>query len=148
MSQRGKGGRAPVLVLVSLMAVAGVALAQEEETPEERRARWDRGPQTIDVSNYPPEMQARYERFADKCSKCHNLSRPINAEFTTEEWASYLDKMMRKKGSGISKKDKNEIYEFLVYDTTIRKPQLIKRDPESTSAVSDSVKATTEGGEQ
>ncbi|MBI4597881.1 MAG: hypothetical protein HY737_05715 [Candidatus Omnitrophica bacterium] len=105
------------------LAVAGLALAQSEETPEERRARWDQGPQTIDISAYPPEMQQRYELFAQKCAKCHNLSRPINAEFTPQEWEGYLDKMMRKKGSEVGKKDKREIYEFLVYDTQIRKPQ-------------------------
>ena len=78
-------------LLAGVVGLVGVALAQAEETPEERRARWDRGPQTIDVSSYPPEMQTRYERFAEKCSKCHNLSWPINAEFAPEELATYLD---------------------------------------------------------
>lgn len=131
-------------LLAGVVGFVGVALAQQEETPEERRARWDRGSQTIDVSTYPPEMQQRYERFAEKCSKCHNLSRPINAEFAPEEWASYLEKMMRKKGSGIGKKDKREIYEFLVYDTQVRKPHLIKETTGSTDA--GTVEAPAKGG--
>lgn len=131
MSRRRRGHRTGLLLLVGLITVGGVALAQQEETPEERRARWDRGPQTIDVSHYPPEMQERYELFAEKCSKCHNLSRPINAEFAPEEWATYLDKMMRKKGSGIGKKDKQEIYQFLCFDTQIRKPLLLRKTPDT-----------------
>ena len=120
-------------LLAGVAGVVGVALAQQEETPEERRARWDRGPQTIDVSNYPPEMQTRYERFAEKCSQCHNLARPINAEFAPEEWSAYLDKKARKKGSGVGRKDKEEICKFLVYDTQIRKPLLLRKTPETRS---------------
>ena len=125
--------------------MVGVALAQAEETPEERRARWDRGPQTIDVSNYPSEMQGRYELFSEKCSQCHNLARPISAEFVLEEWAGYLDKMMRKKGSGITKKDKQKIYEFLVYDTQVRKPQFMRPAPGAPSS-SGAPAAGQEGG--
>ena len=143
MPRNRQTGKA-VFVLASLLSMAGMAVAQQEETPEERRARWDQGPQTIDVLNYPPEMQTRYERFAEKCAKCHNLSRPINAEFAPEEWASYLDKMMRKKGSGIGKKDKQEIYEFLVYDTQVRKPHLIKETAGSADA--GTVEAPAKGG--
>ena len=144
MSQVRHKPAAWLIMLGGVFGLVGVVLAQQEETPEERRARWDRGPQTIDVWNYTPEMQTRYERFAEKCAKCHNLSRPINAEFAPEEWDSYLDKMMRKKGSGIGKKDKQEIYEFLAYDTTVRKPHLIKETAGSTDA--GTVELPAEGG--
>jgi hypothetical protein len=42
----------------------------------------DDGPATIDVSSYPPEIQATYKNiFLVKCSRCHQPSRPLNSQF-------------------------------------------------------------------
>lgn len=42
----------------------------------------DFGPGTVDVSSYPPEIQATYrELFLVKCQRCHTSSRPLNSQF-------------------------------------------------------------------
>jgi hypothetical protein len=108
----------------------------------------DFGPTTINVSHYPKKMQAYYKLFLARCSKCHTIARPINAQFLelTQKgesiakkedpeifkdtdvwkvsptiWDHYVHKMMSKHGAVISKKEGREIYEFLVYDSKKRK---------------------------
>ncbi len=82
----------------------------------------DRGPNTIDVSGYPEDMQARYAVFEKACSKCHSLARPINARIDSAKWwKRYVKKMMRKPGSGINPKSGRLIYEFLAFDLSVRK---------------------------
>ncbi len=81
----------------------------------------DKGPDKIDVSGYPAEMQKAYKLFAGKCSKCHTIARPINTMMTRPEWERYVKRMMHKPNSGISDKQGKEIFEFLVYDQTNRK---------------------------
>ncbi len=69
-----------------------------------------------DVSNYPPDVQKQYRVFADKCSRCHDLSRPLSAKYTTEaQWRGMVARMARKPGAGISPKDQDTITRFLVY---------------------------------
>ncbi len=99
------------------------------------------GPRTIDVSNYPPEQQANYLVFAAKCSKCHSLARPINAQYALpEEWTAYVDKMAKKKGSGLMgdsaemKKTREQILSFLIYDSSVRKKALIERKTAAKAA--------------
>jgi hypothetical protein len=81
----------------------------------------DKGPDKIDVSGYPPEMQAAYKVFAGKCSKCHTIARPINTLMKRDEWERYVKRMMHKPNSGIGDKQGKDIFEFLVYDQTNRK---------------------------
>ncbi len=89
--------------------------AQKEPYPN------DFGPKEIDVSSYPPEMQAKYKTF-QQCSNCHVISRPINTQFHDKDtWKRYVKRMIRKPGCGISNKDGKAIYEFLVYDSQKRK---------------------------
>jgi len=112
------------------MAALTVGLrGQEKEAPlDPRIAAYDRGPAKIDVSKYPKDMQDRYKVFAVKCVKCHKLSRPINCEFALEdEWERYIKRMMRKSGTFISEDDGKKIYEFLVYDSKIRKKDLYEK---------------------
>src|SRR6185295_15571943 len=81
----------------------------------------DKGPDKIDVSAYPPEMQKSYKVFAGKCSKCHTIARPINTTMTRAEWERYVKRMMHKPNSGISDKNGKEIFEFIIYDESERK---------------------------
>ncbi|HZT28473.1 MAG TPA: hypothetical protein VFA33_01225 [Bryobacteraceae bacterium] len=81
----------------------------------------DKGPNTIDVGAYPPEMQKAYKLFSAKCSKCHTIARPINTLMTRPEWERYVKRMMHKPNSGISDKQGKEIFDFLIYDQTNRK---------------------------
>lgn len=81
----------------------------------------DKGPDKLDVSGYPAEMQQAYKLLAAKCSKCHTLARPLNTMMTRAEWERYVKRMMHKPNSGINDKQGKDIFEFLVYDQTSRK---------------------------
>ena len=81
----------------------------------------DKGPDKINVSSYPAEQQKNYKTFADKCSKCHTIARPINTTMTKPEWERYVKRMMHKPNSGINDSQGKTIYEFLAYDQENRK---------------------------
>ncbi len=81
----------------------------------------DKGPNKIDVSGYPPEMQSAYKLFSSKCSKCHTIARPINTMMKRDEWERYVKRMMHKPNSGINDNQGKQIFEFLIYDQTNRK---------------------------
>ena len=106
-----------------------VVRGQDKEEPVEPRIlAYDKGPTIIDVSKYPAKIQEDYKVFATKCKKCHTLARPINCELALDtEWESYLKRMMRKAGTWISADQGAQIYEFLTYDTKIRKKSLYDR---------------------
>jgi hypothetical protein len=120
--------------LVAGAAVLGVAgaglgraLAQDMDAETKARVdRFEKGPATIDVSKYPQAIQDNYELFSHKCSQCHKLSRPINSDYALpDEWSRYIKRMMYKPGSNISAADGKKIYEFLVYDSSIRKKAMV-----------------------
>ena len=81
----------------------------------------DKGPDKINVSSYPAELQKAYKTFSGKCSKCHTIARPINTTMARAEWERYVKRMMHKPNSGISDKQGKEIFDFIVYDETNRK---------------------------
>jgi hypothetical protein len=81
----------------------------------------DKGPDKINVSSYPADQQKNYKVFADKCSKCHTIARPINTTMTKPEWERYVKRMMHKPNSGINDNQGKTIYEFLAYDQDTRK---------------------------
>ena len=124
--------RVRATVLVSAMAIVAFAgltaglRGQEKEPPlDPRIAAYDKGPNKIDVSKYTKEMQDKYKLFSTKCSKCHTLARPINSDYVLEdEWERYVKRMMKNAGTFITADDGKAIYEFLVYDSKIRKKAL------------------------
>lgn len=108
----------------------------------------DFGPEAVDVSSYPDEAKEGYKAFAEKCSKCHTIARPLNSQFTElkkeeldmlkaqnsklvqepliwqiEEdiWQRYVKRMMNKPGCDIPKEDGKKIWKFLVHDSKLRK---------------------------
>ncbi|MBI4355873.1 MAG: hypothetical protein HY597_05470 [Candidatus Omnitrophica bacterium] len=100
------------------------SLTEEEQVRQLAKAPFanDLGPEAINVSGYPSEMQAKYEVFKQRCSKCHTLARPINAQFASAKvWERYVKRMMLRPGSGISGSDGKAIWEFLSYDGQARK---------------------------
>lgn len=112
--------------LVLLLLVVGTRPAPAQEKPkakvDPRILAYDKGPNVVDVSKYPPDIQTAYQTFSKRCSKCHTLARPINAPYTSEdEWDRYVLKMMKKSGSVITPEDGQQIFEFLVYDSKVRK---------------------------
>jgi hypothetical protein len=108
---------------------AGVARAADDPLDAETKARierFEKGALTIDVSKYPEGIRDNYEVFSTKCTQCHKLSRPINCDYVMpDEWSRYVKRMMHKPGSGIDSADGKKIYEFLVYDSSVRKKTML-----------------------
>ncbi len=140
-------------LLLSVTALAwgapGAARAADEPLDAETKARverFEKGPATIDVSKYPDGIKENYEVFSTKCSQCHKLSRPINSDYAVpEEWSRYIKRMMRKPGSGISAGDGKKIFDFLAYDSSVRKKKMLdeklaKATPEEKKAAEDKIK--------
>lgn len=74
----------------------------------------------IDVQTLPPDMRDSYALFAERCSKCHTIARPLAAEITeAEHWEYYVTRMRRMPGSEINERDAQTILEFLTYYTTV-----------------------------
>jgi hypothetical protein len=96
--------RAPVLALLLLLlsTLAGCAGAVSERRDG------------LDVSTLPPDVQSDYAVFAQRCSKCHSLARPLESGITDDSyWHMYVEKMRRQPGSGISEADTVPILRFL-----------------------------------
>ena len=97
------------IVLALMAQVGNVVLPQ------------DKGPDKIDVSAYPADIQKDYKLFSSKCSKCHTIARPINTLMSRDEWERYVKRMMHKPNSGISESQGKEIFAFLMHDQINRK---------------------------
>ena len=107
--------------------LAGAAEENLDAATKARIERFEKGPATIDVSKYPEGIQENYTLFSQKCSQCHKLSRPINSDYALpDEWSRYIKRMMYKPGSGISSGEGKKIFEFLVYDSSIRKKAMVE----------------------
>ncbi len=106
------------IVVLGVIVLVGIGIIFALRAPRAVLKTYpaDKGPNFIDVSAYPQKMQAAYEVFARKCSRCHTLARPINSDFEPEEWRTYVYKMMRKPGSGLTPQTAEKVIEFLIYD--------------------------------
>jgi cytochrome c5 len=140
-----------IVILGLTIAAGGAVVVQAADEPldaetKARVERFEKGPATINVSKYPDGVKDNYEVFSTKCTQCHKLSRPINSDYALpEEWSRYIKRMMHKPGSGISAGDGKKIYEFLVYDSSIRKKKMVdeklaKATPEDKKAAEDKIK--------
>jgi len=118
---------AAVLLGTAVLGVTGAGLgraaAQNMDAATKARIdQFEKGPATIDVSKYPAQLQDYYQTFSQKCSQCHKLSRPINSDYVLpDQWSRYIKQMMYKPGSNISGSEAKHIYDFLVYDSSVRK---------------------------
>ena len=120
--------RGILVAAVGLAMAAPVVFRAQEQPIDPRIAAYDKGPATIDVSKYPADMQSSYKLFVTRCAKCHTPARAINCDFALdEEWERYVKRMMRKPGSGVSPADGKKIFEFVTYDSKIRKKALYER---------------------
>jgi cytochrome c5 len=127
-----KWTRTIVAMVLTAASVAGLVRAvraqQKDEPVEPRILAYDKGPAKIDVSKYTPEMKGKYKVFAEKCAKCHTIARAINCEFALDdEWERYVKRMMNKGGTLITAAEGKQIYEFLTYDSKIRKKALFDK---------------------
>lgn len=72
----------------------------------------------LDVSKYSPELQGDYAVFARRCSRCHTLARPLNAQIRDpQHWVRYVTRMRRNPSSGINREDAARILNFLLFYT-------------------------------
>jgi mono/diheme cytochrome c family protein len=70
----------------------------------------------LDATRLPPDVQADYQLFARRCSKCHSLARALNSGVSDDAaWERYVTRMRRQPGSGISREDASQILRFLHY---------------------------------
>lgn len=126
--------------LALIVAVVAYADDQLDAETKARVERFEKGPAKVDVSKYPQAIQDDYEVFTEKCSQCHKLSRPINSDYALPaEWERYVKRMMHKPGSGIGSSDGKKIFDFLVYDSSVRKKAMVdeklaKATPEEKTA--------------
>lgn len=118
----------------AMLLLVAVVVSAQEEPVDPRILAYDKGPAKIDVSKYPADMQARYKIFAKKCgTTCHTLARPINCELALDdEWERSIELMVREAGSFISADEVKEIFEFVTYDSKVRKKQLYERKLKDT----------------
>ena len=110
------------IVVIGVILLVGIGMIFALRAPRTVAKIYpaDKGPNYIDVSEYPQKMQELYELFTRKCSRCHTVARPINSTFTSEEWRKYVHKMRQKPGSGLTLKTAEQIIEFLIYDAKHR----------------------------
>jgi hypothetical protein len=121
------------MALIGMAAVALIGsrpvVAADDQLDAETKARverFEKGPATVDVSKYPDGIKEDYQVFTEKCSQCHKLSRPINSDYALPaEWERYVKRMMHKPGSGINMTDAKKIFDFLVYDSSVRKKAMV-----------------------
>lgn len=137
-----------MFTLVFSFAAAGTCRAEDEldAATKARIAEFEKGPSTIDVSKYPDGVRKNYEVFQQKCTLCHALSRPVNCDFVLpDEWSRYVKRMMHKPGSMITQNSAKKIYDFVVYDASVRKKEaldakLAKLTPEERVAAEAKIK--------
>jgi hypothetical protein len=81
----------------------------------------------LDLQTIPPDLRGDYALFAQRCSKCHSLARPLNSGITNDEfWRLYVARMRRQPGSGISEGDTYYILRFLHWYSTSRQAGLVR----------------------
>ena len=131
----------------SLLAVAGILSALGCG----RDAAVPRDGDGLDVSGQPQQFKDDYALFANRCSKCHGLARPLNLashETSDEYWERYVERMRRQPGSGISPEDAVAIRRFLHVYSRLEKARH-QREGDSTEAgapPSSTSRESTDGG--
>lgn len=142
-----------VIAVVALLCGSALVARAADELDAETKARverFEKGPATVDVSKYPDGIKENYQVFSEKCTQCHKLSRPVNCDYVLpSEWERYVKRMMHKPGSGINATEGKKIFDFLVYDSSVRKKalfeeKLAKATPEEKKAAEDKVKEITD----
>ena len=70
----------------------------------------------LDAARLPADVRPDYALFARRCSKCHQLARPLGSGIRDDAtWADYVDRMRRQPSSGITRADTGPILRFLHY---------------------------------
>src|SRR5438477_32766 len=124
-----------VLLAPGLPGSTSIVGAQQPLAP--RVAAFDKGPAKIDVSSYPPDLQKAYQVFTKKCGLCHTVARAINSDLVLEgDWEADVNDMAARAGRLMSADDAKQIYDFLVYDSKVRKADLYQQHQQDESETS------------
>ena len=127
---RKSGGFAIALLALASLLIYAVGPAGSDEldaATKARIAKLDAGKKTIDVTKYPAEQKANYALFMKKCVKCHTTARPINSRFVLPgEWERYIKRMVFKPDSKMTEADGKKIFQFLLYDSSVRKADSLR----------------------
>jgi hypothetical protein len=94
------------------------------------------GGQEPEAAALPSKLRADYLVFAQRCSKCHSLARPLNSGIDSDEyWKMYVERMRRQPASGISVADTVPILRFLhAYSIEQRKKKESQLDDQPPTA--------------
>lgn len=69
---------------------------------------------------YPAPYDKSYQLFLDRCGTCHSIDTALGVDsYLPSDWKDVVDRMQKKPSSGISTQEADEIYKFLVYDSTV-----------------------------
>ncbi len=135
------------------LVAAGLCRAGDEQLAAVSQARIDpslKGSATIDVSKYPAGIQENYKVFSQKCSQCHSLSRPINSDYVLpDEWSHCIRQMKHRSGSDIGSSEEEILYDFLVYDSSVRKRDRLEAKlqaltPDAQKEIENKIKAVAD----
>jgi cytochrome c2 len=67
----------------------------------------------VDLSAFSPEAQHGYQVLEQRCTRCHEIDRPLHANVGQGGWASYVRRMAKHPAAGISTAEQREIVKFL-----------------------------------
>ena len=67
----------------------------------------------VDLSGYTPEAQSGYQVLERRCTRCHEIDRPLHANVGQGGWTSYVRRMAKHPAAGISTAEQREIVKFL-----------------------------------
>jgi hypothetical protein len=108
--------------LLAVISLAGAVVAVS-------CASWVR--EGLDPATMPEPVRPDYALFAERCSKCHSLARPLTSGIDEDSyWVSYVARMRRQPASGISEEDTVGILRFLHYFSIEEKRKHGKLPPE------------------
>jgi hypothetical protein len=92
----------------------------------------------LDPAQLPAEIRSDYAVFAQRCSKCHSLARPLNSTIDRDTvWEAYVNRMRRQPSSGIALTDLPPILRFLHYYTLHRPRRHAGGPPQDGSLLSE-----------
>jgi hypothetical protein len=91
----------------------------------------------LDPATLPENIRGDYAVFAERCSKCHSLARPLSSGIDDDDyWAMYVARMRRQPASGISQEDTVVVLRFLHYFSEDMKAKKAKHEAPSLPASS------------
>jgi hypothetical protein len=93
-------------VIVPLVALAGALLLASQDA------------NTFDTRGYPADKVESARLTERRCTKCHTLSRVIDAPLSGDDWTDVVRDMAKKEKSGIAESEIATIAGFLAFRST------------------------------